>query len=37
MRVLGPKLLELFSLMGRRSDDPEIVAYVARMLGSRGS
>ncbi|RUO88616.1 hypothetical protein D7Y11_34570 [Corallococcus sp. AB018] len=35
MKKLGPKVQQLAALMGRRADDPEVIAYVTGVLGKK--
>ncbi|WP_164016641.1 hypothetical protein [Pyxidicoccus trucidator] len=35
MKKLGPKTQQLASLLGRRADDPEVIAYVTGVLGKK--
>ncbi|MBN8227233.1 hypothetical protein JYK02_06875 [Corallococcus macrosporus] len=35
MKKLGPKAQRLASVLGRRADDPEVIAYVTEALGKR--
>ncbi|NMO22955.1 hypothetical protein HPC49_45400 [Pyxidicoccus fallax] len=35
MQKLGPKTQRLASILGRRADDPEVIAYVTEVLGKK--
>ncbi|NOK23252.1 hypothetical protein [Corallococcus carmarthensis] len=35
MKKLGPKARQLASVLGRRADDPEVIAYVTGVLGKK--